>query len=50
MSNAATPAQIAILNAVAYKGNHVWRYGHIRLSSLVRLLSEFDIVIAYYFC
>jgi hypothetical protein len=47
---AATPAQIAIPKAVVYKGNHIWRYGHIRRFSFVRFLSAFDIVAAYYFC
>jgi hypothetical protein len=47
--NAATPAQIAMPKAVVYKGNHVWRYGHIGRSPLVGFLSEFDMVITYYF-
>jgi len=31
--NAATPTQIAMPKAVVYKGNHIWRYGHIWRSS-----------------
>ena len=50
MTNAATPRQIAIPKALVYKGNHIWRYGHIWQSSSVRFLSEFDIVIRCYFC
>jgi hypothetical protein len=50
MMNAATPAQIAIPKAVLYKGNQIWRYGHICRSSFLRFLTIFDMVIACYFC
>jgi hypothetical protein len=50
ITNAATPKQIAIPKVAVNKGNHIWRYGHIWRSSLVRFLSGMDIVITCYFC
>ena len=50
ITNDVTPKQIAAVKATADKGNHIWRYGHICRSSSVGFLSEFDMVITYYFC